>query len=270
MVFNFDKKDLIEKKYRVINGRYILVSLVLSAGSYIFMFAAKYAPTLLIAFWVGAFVIFYNSVELVYLKLRERALSVRELVFVESAVLVLDVMAVTALVHFMGGQFSPFFSIYMITIFYSGVAMPYFKAAPYVLAAVEGALYAGLLFLEYSGMIPHHPFFGEVEGILFENAKAMALPMVLGVNAVLFSCAYFSYYVSEQLWRREGQLVGALGRAKELQGVSEGKTREAEEAKRVLEQKMGDLERLNKLMVGRELEMMKLKEEVKKLKERAG
>jgi sensor histidine kinase YesM len=242
------------------------VLLILLAGTYIYLFVAKYSFPILISIGLGAFVLLYNSFELTYFKLREEVLADREIILVESSILVLDVAIVTALIHFLGGQVSPLFSIYIITIFYAGLAMPYFKAVPYVLAFVEGTLYAGLVWLEYLKIIPHHSFYGEPQGILFESARMMALPVVMIVIAILFSCAYFSYYISRQLWAREEQLLASLAKAKELQGVSEGKVRETEEARNMLEQKMRELERTNRLMVGRELEMVSLKEEIAKLK----
>ena len=56
-------------------------------------------------------------------------------------------------------------------------------------------------------------------------------------------------------------------RTKELKELSEGLERQVEKRTEELRGKIQELERFNKLSVGRELKMVELKEEVKRLKE---
>jgi hypothetical protein len=67
-----------------------------------------------------------------------------------------------------------------------------------------------------------------------------------------------TYYTAVPL-EKEGKFVGAAGTLRDIT--------EAKKFERALKEKVNELERLNKLMVGREIKMAELKEKIEELKE---
>jgi len=64
--------------------------------------------------------------------------------------------------------------------------------------------------------------------------------------------------------------IRTKARTRELKELAEGLEGKVERRTKEIQEKMADLERFQRLAVGRELKMIELKEEIKKLKEELG
>lgn len=107
-------------------------------------------------------------------------------------------------------------------------------------------------------------------------ADIFSLPISVFAGAVISGCffALALYYRSKFLEARdEAETAKASleikirARTRELKDLSENLENQVEERTKEFKEKVKELERFNKLAVGRELKMISLKEELKKFKE---
>jgi len=110
--------------------------------------------------------------------------------------IILDLVALTAILHFTGGLENPFSAFYVILVVAGSILMT--KKASYMYATIATLLWVGLLVLEAYGVLPHHnlpgfrlPFrYREPIHVVAESV------VLLGVN---FAAAYFASGVVTQL-----------------------------------------------------------------------
>jgi len=125
---------------------------------------------------------------------------------------------------------------------------------------------AGLVILAYFYLFFNYPS----EGILLPY---LDLPFVLLIAGIVAFVAknLQNHYLNLVDAQEETEIakvaleVRVLARTKELKVLSESLEEQVKERTKNLEEKMSELERFNKLSVGRELKMIELKEEVKEL-----
>jgi signal transduction histidine kinase len=135
---------------------------------------------------------------------------------------ILDLLTLTALLHFTGGIENPFIFLYIIHTNAAAIFLP--RRRVYELTTLAILLVTALLFLEYFGMIPHINLLGFV--LPFRYAD---LSRVLAVLAALAVLAYGTVYVATsivgELRRRQREVVVLKDRlleqrAKELEQIS--------------------------------------------------
>jgi signal transduction histidine kinase len=110
--------------------------------------------------------------------------------------IILDLVALTAVLHFTGGLENPFSAFYVILVVAGSILMT--KRDSYIYAAIATLLWVGLLLLEAYGILPHHNLTGfRLPYRYQEPIHVVSESVVLfGVN---FAAAYFSSGVVSQL-----------------------------------------------------------------------
>ncbi|OGC04950.1 hypothetical protein A2276_03230 [candidate division WOR-1 bacterium RIFOXYA12_FULL_43_27] len=166
---------------------------------------------------------------------------------------VLDLVVIVLALYFSGGIENTWGFLMAVTIAISGL---YFSFATAIFIAIMAIIaFGGMVWLEYLQIIPHFNAYGldiwKNTPYVVDYFSAM-LVLYVGSAVVSASAGY-------NLKKRKED---ADAYAEELKK----KIKTIEEFNRELRSKYADIERLNQLFVGRELEMVKLKEEIKELK----
>ena len=145
--------------------------------------------------------------------------------------ILLDLVALTALLHFTGGIENPFIFIYVLHIILASIALHY--RVVYIVATAAIVMVSLLVGLEYAEVIPHHNLGGFANPILYQEASYI-LAVLVALAAILYGTTYMATAISGELRKRQRQVV---------------QLRE-----QLLEEKMGELEEASR-------EVVKLEEE---------
>jgi signal transduction histidine kinase len=96
-----------------------------------------------------------------------------------------DIVALTLVIHFSGGAENPFFPLYAFPVIVAAVLLG--RAAALGAAALASVLYAGVVFAEWSGLLPHHEVMQgastAAESIGYVIAQAVAVVVTVFVAA---------------------------------------------------------------------------------------
>jgi len=110
--------------------------------------------------------------------------------------IILDLVALTVVLHFSGGLENPFSAFYVILVVAGSILMT--KRDSYVYAAIATLLWVGLLVLEAYGILPHHNLVGfRLPGRYRELVHIFAEAVVMA--GTTFVAAYFASGVVTQL-----------------------------------------------------------------------
>lgn len=145
--------------------------------------------------------------------------------------ILLDLVALTALLHFTGGIENPFIFIYVLHIILASIALHY--RVVYIVATAAIVMVSLLVGLEYAEVIPHVNLAGFADPILYQEASYI-LAVLVALAAILYGTTYMATAISGELRKRQRQVV---------------QLRE-----QLLEEKMGELEEASR-------EVVKLEEE---------
>ncbi len=137
--------------------------------------------------------------------------------------ILLDLVALTVLIHFTGGIENPFIIYYVFHAIAASIALNY--KTTYVLAIVALAMVLSLVGLEYAGWIPHYNLKGFADPTLYRRASYV-LPTIVALATVLYGATYMTTAISGELRKRQRQVV-SLGAQ-----LLEKKTAELEQASR--------------------------------------
>ncbi len=117
---------------------------------------------------------------------------------------ILDLVMLTALLHFTGGVENPFIFLYIIHINAAAIFLP--KSRVYELTTLAMAMVTALVFTEYFGVIPHV----NLEGFVSPN-RYKELGFVVSVLVALATLAYATIYVTTaingELRRRQREVM---------------------------------------------------------------
>jgi len=118
----------------------------------------------------------------------------------------LDLVALTALVHFLGGAESPFIPLYLIHGIAGGLLLP--RRGAILVAAFAFALFSGMVALEAYGLLPHRspagmPYPASVGHLQFDAAVCLSLLATLAISVAIAT------WIMGELHKRSE----ALGRA---------------------------------------------------------
>jgi len=134
----------------------------------------------------------------------------------------LDLVVLTALLHFTGGVENPFIFYFVFHVIIAGILLHYRVA--YVLATFAILLATLLVGLEYSGVIPHVHLAGFTSATLYQQET-----YILGILVALATCLYASAYmvtnISGELKKRQRETValkdsGLREKTKELRDAT--------------------------------------------------
>ena len=134
-----------------------------------------------------------------------------------------------------------------------------------ITALIAGALINLLVVAEYYGIITHIPRY-DISTIEFQNLS-IALTKTITTSIFYVIVGSFSGYGAKLLFERERSLEEkALQLNEQTQKLSKH-SEELTAANQELDNKVAELERFQKQVVGRELKMIELKEEINRLTE---
>jgi len=151
--------------------------------------------------------------------------------------IVLDLVALTVLLHFTGGIENPFIFFYLVHIIVAGIVLP--KRRAYELATLAVLMCTSLLFLEYAGVIPHV----NLEGFVLPY-RYQQLSRVLGVLVALVALVYTCTYAATEIWgelrKRQREVVELRDkllekRTRELEHISSEVAKLEEERRRFVQ-----------------------------------
>lgn len=192
---------------------------------------------------------------------------------------IIDLLLLTVVIHYLGGVEWIGAIFYVLVLAWTGNVLPKKKALTLCLLAIF--FYSVLVSLEYFQFLPHRAIFGPSLG--FYQDPAYILIQILALAAILFFITETYGTFSETLKKKQEELIKTQGeveearkvleikvkaRTKELQELAEKQEEIIEERTKEIQGKMRESEVFHKLAVGRELKMVELKKEIKKLEEK--
>lgn len=116
----------------------------------------------------------------------------------------LDLVTLTAFLHFTGGIENPFIFFFVFHIIAASIALPY--KTVYLLATLAILLVILLVCLEYTGVLPHVNLEGFVLPWRYKDLSRI-LAVLAALSAILYTTAYMATAVSGELRKRQRQVV---------------------------------------------------------------
>lgn len=207
---------------------------------------------------------------------------------------VLQLLILTIIIHYIGGIDSFGVLFYTFFIVYGIFLLP--KRYSLVMVLVSLLFFSGLVFLEYSEILPHYVLFGSesahrnLKHIFTRLLMTMAVFVFLFFIAIRFSeklrlqgenllkaqseSKTINFELKEKVKELEvaknalEEIKTALeikvgARIKELKELTENLEEQVKQRTRELQEKVQELEKFQKLAVSREIKMVELKKEIK-------
>ena len=116
----------------------------------------------------------------------------------------LDLLALTAILHFTGGIENPFLFFFVLHIMVASIVLP--RKSVYLLATAAVLLVATLAAVEYAGIVQHYNLAGFVSPTRYRQPSYIAAVMA-SLASMLYGVAYVGTAVSGELRKRQRQVV---------------------------------------------------------------
>ncbi len=158
----------------------------------------------------------------------------RELENLHVTYFVFEMILVTGIVHYLGGAEWLGSILYVFTIFYANMFLP--RAKGMLVTVIGSLLFAGLGLLEFSGAIPHQPFFSRG---LYQNS-AYLLTVLVTLPFGLFPILGFSVSVFSEALQKKSLQMQAL--YQQLQGYAGELARHKDELEETVANRTRDLQ----------------------------
>lgn len=123
--------------------------------------------------------------------------------------IVLDLLALTVLLHFAGGAENPFAVFFVFHVIIASILPP--RTASFLVALLACLLYAGMVFLEYTGLVPHHCLVALLS-LDLHRWMAFLLASVAAMTTTLFLVVYMTSSISARLRARNRNLMEVSAR----------------------------------------------------------
>jgi signal transduction histidine kinase len=136
--------------------------------------------------------------------------------------IVLDLIALAALLHFSGGAENPMGFFFVFHTIIASILLT--RRVSFLVATLAAALYGALAAAEYSGLLPHYHL-PALDGLEVVQEGDYLLLVVVVMALTLWLAAYMTSSISARLRTRDRQLVAShrdiLGKGRELQAVNQ-------------------------------------------------
>ena len=208
--------------------RFAVYSLVLFFGSVVFYFG-RLTSLLPAVICVCVFMLFCNLIIYFYVQ-RRKAPSFTQVRAALAIVVFLDLLAITSVVYLTGSYESPYWTFLILEVVGAGILRTY----PLMAAIVATVLLDAVLFLDYSGILPHIERFGGATPSLAPHFPQIVSLMIV-IPAVMFASSFLAYYLSRLLTEREESLEKKSGELEEA-------VKKLSASKDELSEKSGELE----------------------------
>jgi len=191
--------------------------------------------------------------------------------------LLVELTLITLIVYLAGGVEWIGVIFLFFPVVYASIVLPRKRAL--LVCAFTGTYYTILAVLSYFNIIPFYSYwdlgvnlYQDSNYVITNILLATAAFYSIGIAANLFTDLFKKRTL--ELGKVKGELeeeratleIKVRARTKELEFLTKELEGKVQQRTKKLEEKMGELEKFNKLAVGRELKMVELKEEVEKLK----
>ncbi len=174
----------------IIKVRWIIVIILSALGVLAAFLRVSSVPSVILlnmALIVCAYNFFYSFV-------LKRAFERRQILNLLKYMQILcDVVVITALIHYTGGIESPFFVLYILSIFVAGILFQYKET--YFTAILCAALYSALLLLEHNGIVAlkYRYLF---RSLMLEPSTTLLLFTTLAGTTIFCTCAFLASHLS--------------------------------------------------------------------------
>ena len=137
---------------------------------------------------IAGLMVLYNFEPHMYRKApaQQRLMSIKRQACIH---IILDLLSLTALIHFSGGVENPFIFYFIFHLIIASIILS--KRVSYVLATLNTVLLSSLIFLEYYEILPHYPLNNFLPESLWRDPL-----YILGVLFVFTSTLFFSVYLA--------------------------------------------------------------------------
>ena len=251
-----DKKELLkELSWSLLSVAGVLFMFLILVFFLKFIFQIQFSTKiiLLIVFWGISLLGFFY-----FVKKQKKISVINNLHF---CYFVFELLILTIIVHYIGGARWVGIIFYSFFIIYGIFLLPKRKGLATIIITI--LFFTGLIFLEHIGVVAHHNPFGIQEYV--KNFEFFITSVFISAGAFILL-----YLIADRFaGKTRNQNIKLINFKKKLllaNNELNSKIQEISEKTKEIEEKKKSVERFNELMVGRELKMMQLKEEIKRLK----
>jgi len=192
---------------------------------------------------------------------------------------IIDIALLTVVIHYLGGVEWIGAIFYLCILAWASSAFS--KKKVFLLCLIAIFFYIELALLELLGILPHREIFNPSSGA-YQDPGYILIQVAALTIAFLFIIENYGT-LSENLRKNKGKLIKAQieieeaknvleikvqARTKELHELTEKQEEIIKDRTKEIQEKLEDMERFQKLAVGRELKMIELKREIQKLEEK--
>lgn len=203
-----EEHELIERLNWLINVRFIAVVAVIAltlAVKFVLDISFEYVNVLLIGTAVFIYNIFFSYLNIRFLRvikdIDRKAVVAHRFANFQS---LLDILALTAILHYTGSIESPFAFYYIFHLVFLGILLS--KLATALQGFLALSLFAGLVLAEFTGLIPHiHPA-GYLSEEAYRNPVFVAGNLFVLSTTVIFAVG-ITVSIIGNLRRREAQII---------------------------------------------------------------
>lgn len=266
-------KDLPEGVSSTINLRIITTFTFFVASSLLFFWGkinVSILIPLLLIFWILEQLSVFLLIKVQKIKYKINSIFLWQFVF--------DLLILTIIVHYIGASEWIGAIFYVFTIIYSIFFIPEMWKRVF-LVSIACLLYSGLIFLEYLGIIPFWEIFAgnglnKDFSYVFTTFLLVNSSFILIAVTVNIFAGILRQKIKELNSTQEKLNESKVGlerkvklRTKELEELTNNLEKEVQKRTKELQEKINELERFSKMTIDREIKMVELKKEIKKLKE---
>jgi signal transduction histidine kinase len=201
------EEETLVMRLRVFTGmRWVAIAGVITVtlvARYIFDIGFPTLPVYIVCVFMAAYnLVLIRQVRSIE-KLRPDLVVRRVRQFTYSHIL-LDMLALTVLLHFTGGMENPFVFFFVFHIVLASIGLPYRMV--YLLSTIAIAMVSLLFGLEYAGAIPHVNLVGFVLPTRYQDASRV-LAVLAALTVLLYGITYVTTSVAGELRKRQRQVV---------------------------------------------------------------